>query len=1023
MIEFVKFANERRERYRIATEISIEGGVRIVRKRAMQSDACSHIRVIAENAEILAGIYGEEHVAKAHLEDEQTLALEYVEGTSLHSRLLSAIERRDYAAVDCNIRFFIDEILNKGPEHAPGKFQLENPADPARDSDIDLDFDNVILTQDGWKIIDYEWLFPGVPRVFLLGRALRTFGERAAVLGASGTDTLLRTYGIAWSAEDDAKEKAFYREVLTFSMHPYEKRIYDPVADMRNERNAFERELVATHAELDTVRGERDDCRREAENLQRRMDGLQAELDAIHASHGWRVLASWYHLRDRILPPGSLRRRVAKLSAWTLLHPQRTFSLLTWDNFHKSFVTFRAGGVRALAGRVDAKLHAPAVTAIPRAEDVEWMNEWLSPQEVADIPSGTVIDIIVPIYGAYDFTRRCITSVYAHTDIDYELYLVDDKSPDERIGTFLDELNAAPYPAHMQALHILRNQENLGFIGSVNRAFEESRHDAVLLNTDTEVPPAWLSRLVAPLYADDHVASVTPYANSATICSFPVFNQNNDLPQGLNAADVDDCIRACGGPPVESPTGVGFAMALRRQCLEDYGGFDSVYGKGYCEENDWCCRVAAHGWHHVQVTNLFIYHKHGASFGERKDKKRDKRIEENLAKLAARYPDYDAKIQAFLVRDPEQQHRDFLRQVVHARRIGGRGVLCICHASGGGTLAYQEQWIREHEASASIYTLTALADGRTAELADRTGEEVRKQYLDLSNCTEEMFRALVRALSITEIRINHLIGFPLKAFLRFIPAAGAAYHFFVHDYYAVCPSYKLMNGNGDFCGVPQDPAVCDACLRARHESPEGGIRAWREAFGTFLSGAEVTAPSQAAADLVTRAYPDCHPEVVAHHLSCDFPQTYDTAFLAARPLHIAAIGAIGPEKGADILYEMASIIRRRNLPIRIHIIGYTYCDQGPSDDGIISLTGRYDPHDLPGLLKEAHAAVVVLPAIWPETYCYTVTEAMTCGYPVFCFDLGAPAERVRRSGQGGVVQERTAEAMLQAILSSAHITG
>lgn len=1050
MIEFVKFANERRERYRIATEISLENGRHIVRKRAMEQDACAHIRTIAENAEILADIYGKEHVAGAHLEDERTLSLEYVEGTSLHSRILAALERRDRTAADRSIRFFIDEILAKGPDPVEGRFQLTDSADPARDSDIDLDFDNVIITKDGWKIIDYEWLFPGVPRRFLLGRALRTLGERAAVLGAAGAEELLHAYGITWNGADDAREKEFYNEVLTFSLRPYEKRIYDPVADMRGQRDAvqrdlditrkeraeFERDLAAVRVDCETlraglsaVRAERDDYKQSAEELQKNVDGLQqsmselrqqadglrAELDTIHGSRGWRLLTSWYRLRDWLLPRGSLRRKTVKLSAWMLLHPKRMLSLLTWDNLRKSFVTFRAGGLRALAGRVDAKLHAPAVTAIPDAAEITWLNDWLEPQAKDDLPEGTVIDIIVPIYGAYDFTRRCLASVYDNTDIAYELYLVDDKSPDERIGKLLDELDAAPRPAHMQALHILRNEENLGFIGSVNRAFAASKHDAVLLNTDTEVPPGWLSRLVAPLYADKHVASVTPYANSATICSFPVFNQNNDLPDGLSAEDVDACIRQAGGTPVTIPTGVGFAMAVRRQCLDDYGAFDTTYGKGYGEENDWCCRVAAHGYRHVHATDLFIYHKHGASFGERKDKKRDKRIEENLAKLAARYPDYSARVQDCIARDPERQHRSFLRQIVHARRIGGPGVLCICHASGGGTLAYQEQWIGEHADSARIYTLTALADGRTAELSDRTGQGEEKQYLDMTTCTEETFRALVRVLGITEIRINHLIGFPLQAFLHLIAAAGVPYHFFAHDYYAVCPSYTLIDGGGHFCGVPGDLAVCDACLRARHEDALGGIRAWRDAFGTFLAGAVVTAPSQATADLIRRAYPDIQVGVVEHHLTYELARTYRDEFAAGQPVHIAAIGALSPEKGADILYEMADIIRERHLPIRLHLIGYTYRQSAPDDDGVLAITGRYDPQALPQLLADARAAAVIIPAVWPETYCYTASEAMACGYPIYCYDLGAPPERVRRTGQGRVVSEMTAGAMLRAI--------
>lgn len=44
------------------------------------------------------------------------------------------------------------------------------------------------------------------------------------------------------------------------------------------------------------------------------------------------------------------------------------------------------------------------------------------------------IDIIVPIYNAYEFTEECIKSVIKNTDlIKHTLVLINDKSPDENI--------------------------------------------------------------------------------------------------------------------------------------------------------------------------------------------------------------------------------------------------------------------------------------------------------------------------------------------------------------------------------------------------------------------------------------------------------------------------------------------------------------------------------------------------------------------------------------------------------------
>jgi hypothetical protein len=40
------------------------------------------------------------------------------------------------------------------------------------------------------------------------------------------------------------------------------------------------------------------------------------------------------------------------------------------------------------------------------------------------------------------------------------------------------------------------------------------------------------------------------------------------------------------------------------------------------------------------------------------------------------------------------------------------------------------------------------------------------------------------------------------------------------------------------------------------------------------------------------------------------------------------------------------------------------------------------------------------PSIWPETWCFTLGLAWRAGLGVAAFDIGAPAERIRRTGRG-----------------------
>lgn len=46
-------------------------------------------------------------------------------------------------------------------------------------------------------------------------------------------------------------------------------------------------------------------------------------------------------------------------------------------------------------------------------------------------------DIIIPIYNAFDFTKKCIETVIEHTDLTkHTLLLINDKSTDQRIPSF-----------------------------------------------------------------------------------------------------------------------------------------------------------------------------------------------------------------------------------------------------------------------------------------------------------------------------------------------------------------------------------------------------------------------------------------------------------------------------------------------------------------------------------------------------------------------------------------------------------
>ncbi|MFT8776300.1 MAG: glycosyltransferase, partial [Gluconacetobacter liquefaciens] len=131
---------------------------------------------------------------------------------------------------------------------------------------------------------------------------------------------------------------------------------------------------------------------------------------------------------------------------------------------------------------------------------------------------------------------------------------------------------------------------------------------------------------------------------------------------------------------------------------------------------------------------------------------------------------------------------------------------------------------------------------------------------------------------------------------------------------------------------------------------------------------------------------------------------------------ILLIGAIGIEKGYNILLALARHVADHALPMRFVIIGYTCDDPRLLATGVVEITGRYGEHELAALIRRHPCDWGFLPAIWPETWSYILTEFWRQNVPVITFDIGAPAARVRATGTGLTVPLHLPIASLATVL-------
>jgi glycosyltransferase involved in cell wall biosynthesis len=127
-------------------------------------------------------------------------------------------------------------------------------------------------------------------------------------------------------------------------------------------------------------------------------------------------------------------------------------------------------------------------------------------------------------------------------------------------------------------------------------------------------------------------------------------------------------------------------------------------------------------------------------------------------------------------------------------------------------------------------------------------------------------------------------------------------------------------------------------------------------------------------------------------------------------------GAIGRQKGYDVLLGCVRDAARRCLPLQFVVVGYTCDDTRLLRSGPVSITGEYHEHEALKLIRRQNADIAFIPSLWPETWCYTLSQAWASGLDAVAFDIGSQAERIRSAGSGCLLRLDTPPAAINDIL-------
>lgn len=225
------------------------------------------------------------------------------------------------------------------------------------------------------------------------------------------------------------------------------------------------------------------------------------------------------------------------------------------------------------------------------------------------------ISVSIVNYNAGDFLLRCLESLEKSTNVDLDIYVVDNASSDNSLEKAIKK-----FPK----VNFIKNQENLGFSKAHNQILRKIKTEFILiLNPDTEVSSDAISKMVLFLEKNPKVGALTcklvlengklDWASHrgfpTPLASFMYYFLKDDSLYHLSKKSLDT--------PHEVDAISGSFFMTRKSVLEKVGLFDEDYFM-YAEDIDLCYRIKKAGLKIMYVPTATTIHHKGVSSGLKK---------------------------------------------------------------------------------------------------------------------------------------------------------------------------------------------------------------------------------------------------------------------------------------------------------------------------------------------------------------------------------------------------------------------
>ncbi len=217
------------------------------------------------------------------------------------------------------------------------------------------------------------------------------------------------------------------------------------------------------------------------------------------------------------------------------------------------------------------------------------------------------VSIVIPVQGKIAYTLHCLRSIqHSQTRASYEVIVLDDCSTD-RTPELLELVCG---------VITIRNETNLGFLRSCNKAAARARGDYLLfLNNDTEVLPGWLDELFDTFATHPEaglVGSKLVYPDGRLREAGGLIWRDGSV---TNYGRDNDANRPEYNFPREVDYCSGVSLMVPRRLFEGLGGFDERFAPACYGDTDLAFSVRQVGYKVLLQPFSRVIHFEGVTSG------------------------------------------------------------------------------------------------------------------------------------------------------------------------------------------------------------------------------------------------------------------------------------------------------------------------------------------------------------------------------------------------------------------------